>query len=56
MRFLIALFVTLAVSGVAATRPNIILLLADDLGWTGLGCYGNTLHETPNLDRLAKEG
>ena len=39
-----------------AAKPNIILLLADDLGWTGLGCYGNTLHETPNLDRLAKQG
>ncbi len=41
----------------AAAQPaNIILLLADDLGWTGIGCYGNTLHETPNLDRLAKQG
>lgn len=40
----------------AAPPPNIILLLADDLGWTGIGPYGNTLHETPNLDRLAREG
>ncbi len=39
-----------------AERPNIVLLLADDLGWNGLGCYGSDLHETPNLDRLAAEG
>lgn len=37
-------------------RPNIIFILADDLGWTGLGCYGNDLNETPNLDRLATQG
>jgi arylsulfatase A len=36
--------------------PNILLILADDLGWTDLGCYGADLHETPHLDRLAKEG
>ena len=37
-------------------RPNIIFVLADDLGWSELGCYGNEFHETPNLDRLAKQG
>jgi len=37
-------------------RPNIIFILADDLGWAELGCYGNTFNETPNLDRLAKQG
>ncbi len=37
-------------------KPNIIFILADDLGWAELGCYGNTFNETPNLDRLAREG
>jgi arylsulfatase A-like enzyme len=37
-------------------RPNIVFILADDLGWAELGCYGNTFNETPNLDRLAKQG
>jgi len=36
--------------------PNIIFILADDLGWAELGCYGNTFNETPNLDRLARDG
>lgn len=39
-----------------AERPNIIFILADDLGWSDLGCYGSTFYETPNLDRLAQEG
>jgi len=41
----------------AADRsPNIVVLLADDLGWTGVNCFGSDLHETPNIDRLAAEG
>lgn len=41
----------------AAERPpNIVFILADDLGWAELGAYGNEFNETPNLDRLAKEG
>jgi arylsulfatase A-like enzyme len=39
-----------------ARRPNVIMILADDLGWTDLACYGSDLHETPHLDRLAKDG
>ena len=37
-------------------RPNIVFILADDLGWAELGCYGNKFNETPNLDRMAREG
>jgi len=36
--------------------PNLIVILADDLGWSDLGCYGNTFNETPHIDRLAREG
>ena len=35
--------------------PNIVLFLVDDLGWGDFGCYGDTFHETPNIDRLARE-
>ena len=37
-------------------KPNVVLIVADDLGWADLGCYGNTYHQTPNLDRLADQG
>ena len=37
-------------------KPNIIFFLVDDLGWSDVGCYGSVFHETPNIDRLAKEG
>ena len=40
----------------AAPGPNIIFILADDLGWADLGCYDSTFHETPHLDALAREG
>jgi len=40
----------------AGEKPNIILLLADDLGYGDLSCFGSPAVKTPNLDRLAKEG
>ena len=38
------------------TRPNVIFILADDLGWGDLSCYGRPDYRTPNLDRLAAQG
>ena len=40
----------------AAARPNVIFILADDLGWGDLSCYGRPDYRTPNLDRLASQG
>jgi arylsulfatase A-like enzyme len=37
-------------------RPNVVLILADDLGWTDLSCYGSDLYQTPHIDRLARDG
>src|SRR5258708_1678473 len=38
----------------ADVRPNVIVIVADDLGWADLGCYGCRFHQTPALDRLAR--
>jgi arylsulfatase A len=40
----------------SSPRPNFVFILADDLGWADLGCYGSDLHETPNIDKLARQG
>jgi arylsulfatase A-like enzyme len=48
--FLLALHVQ------AAERPNVVVILADDLGYGDLGCYGHPTIRTPNLDRMAAEG
>ncbi|MCB9841009.1 MAG: arylsulfatase [Phycisphaeraceae bacterium] len=42
--------------GLAGTRPNIILVFCDDLGYAELGCYGQERIQTPSIDRLADEG
>jgi len=43
-------------SAFAADRPNVILIVIDDMGWADLGCFGSKLHKTPNIDRLAAGG
>ncbi len=40
----------------ARSRPNILFILADDFGWSQLGCYGSDFYETPHIDRLARQG
>jgi arylsulfatase A-like enzyme len=47
---------TSANSQVRQSRPNVIFILADDLGWGDLSCYGRPDYQTPNIDRLAKQG
>src|SRR5688572_17859811 len=37
-------------------RPNVLFIIADDLGYTDLGCQGSTYYETPHIDRLAAQG
>ncbi|MEM1107779.1 MAG: sulfatase [Planctomycetota bacterium] len=37
-------------------RPNLLMILIDDLGWADLGCYGSSFYETPHLDRFAAQG
>jgi len=43
-------------NGTAAAKPNVIFIIADDLGYADLGCYGQKQVRTPSLDRLAAEG
>ena len=52
---LLVLLLAPAARAAEADRPNIVLIMADDLGWSDIGCYGGEV-ETPALDRLAKEG
>ncbi len=55
--FTLACFLPVAVTQAAnVQRPNIIFILADDMGYNGLSCYGATRIKTPNIDRIANEG
>ena len=46
----------LPVRAAQALKLNVVLILADDLGWTDLRCYGSQLYETPHIDKLARDG
>lgn len=50
------LAVQVVVNGFAQEKPNLIYIMTDDLGYGDLGCYGQKVIQTPNLDRLAAEG
>jgi uncharacterized sulfatase len=53
---IIAVGIPLLPSAVQAARPNVVIILADDLGYGDLGCYGHPRFKTPSLDRMAAEG
>ncbi len=61
-RYMLGLVAATGVVGLAvspadgARPPNIVFVLADDLGWRDLACYGADLHETPHIDHLAARG
>ena len=54
--FVIFLVASFSLVAVANDRPNILLIMADDLAIDGLSCYGAESYETPRLDKLAEEG
>ena len=57
--FLLALAATVAVAASAPAaqhQPNVVFILADDLGYTDVGCFGSKYYETPNIDRMAAQG
>ncbi len=52
----LVLSLVIASQAMAANKPNILFIFADDWGWGDLGCHGHPYVKTPNIDRLAKEG
>ncbi len=58
MKGVISVFgaILLGSSVFAAGKPNVVLVLADDLGWNSLGCMGSDYYESPNIDKLASQG
>src|SRR5216117_2177204 len=55
LSLLLAVMLSAMASAADARRPNVVVFLADDLGYSDLGCYGGDI-QTPNLDALAKNG
>lgn len=56
MRWIASFLATAVLASSAEKKPNIVFILADDLGYGELGCYGQEKIKTPNIDRLASEG
>src|SRR5208337_2739965 len=53
---LLLVVLPIAVSATPTPKPNIIIILADDLGYGDTGCYGATKIPTPNVDRIGRQG
>ncbi|EDM26425.1 arylsulphatase A [Lentisphaera araneosa HTCC2155] len=57
MKFLAGIFIQLLVLGIcAAEKPNVILIMADDVGMEAFSCYGSLDYQTPNIDKIGKNG
>ena len=54
--FILTSLLFLGLFGNCHSKPNVLFIMADDLGWMDLACQGNKLVETPHLDRMASEG
>ena len=54
--FLLLFLLAVLAPPVRSAPTHIVLIVADDLGWTDLACFGSGYYRTPNLDRLAKSG
>ncbi len=54
--FVLGVLSSLALSAQASDRPNVVVIVADDLGWADVGFHGNQIIDTPSLDRIAAEG
>ena len=55
-KLFIAFFIFLCIPAFSQSKPNIIFIFIDDMGYGDLSCFGNKEIKTPNIDRLAKEG
>ncbi|GAB4039635.1 sulfatase family protein [Spirosoma gilvum] len=56
LSLLFSLFLLSCLQGIAQQKPNIVLIYADDLGYGDVSCYGASKIQTPNIDRIAREG
>lgn len=56
MRLTPALLLLFSWATLFASRPNIVLIMCDDMGWADPGCYGSKQNPTPNIDQLSKDG